>query len=237
MNVKENRPALLKPGLFGIEAAADRRRNEFDFHNEALLHHQRKIDFVFFGDSITHWWDVDTYFGGAGRVIVNRGIGGDTTAFALRRFAADVVQLRPAYAIILLGINNTWALDEWLPEDRKQPEHIQQEIVDDLAAMLTQARENGIAPILCSLLPTRMERCAKNSLRNELVASINKALQEYARAENIIFVDYHRHMTDEDGLTLREELADDGLHPHVLGYDLMARALRETLAAHGIEIG
>ncbi|MEJ8543879.1 GDSL-type esterase/lipase family protein [Brevibacillus borstelensis] len=235
--MSDKRPSLIRPGLFGIEAAADRRRNEFDFHNEALLHYQRKIDFLFFGDSITHWWDVDTYFGGAGHVIVNRGIGGDTTGFALRRFAADVTQLSPACVVILLGINNTWALDEWLPEDRKEPEEIQQEIVADLTAMLTQSRAGGIAPILCSLLPTRMERYARNGLRNELVASINKALREYACSENIIFVDYHRHMTDQDGITLHEELADDGLHPHVLGYDLMARVLRETLATHGIEIG
>lgn len=43
-------------------------------------------------------------------------------------------------------------------------------------------------------------------------------------------------MVTEDGIQLREELADDGLHPHVLGYDIMAHALRETLEYKGIQI-
>lgn len=231
------RPAVIRPGMFGIDAPADRRRHEFDFHNEALLHHRRAIDFLFFGDSITHWWDVATYFGKDGHAVVNRGIGGDTTPHALRRFAADVLQLRPAYVILLLGINNTWALDEWLPEDRKSAEEIEHEVVSDLQQMTALSRQHGIVPILCSLLPTRMDRYARNGERNELVVRINAALSAYARSADVIYVDYHSHMTDSDGLTLRAELADDGLHPHVIGYDLMARVLCETLARHGISIG
>ncbi|USG67073.1 GDSL-type esterase/lipase family protein [Brevibacillus ruminantium] len=237
MALEQKRPDLIRPGKFTVEAAADRRRNEFDFHNESLLFHQRPIDFLFFGDSITHWWDTATYFGSLGQVIVNRGIGGDTTAFALRRFAADVLQLRPAFVIILLGINNTWALDEWLPQDRKTPEQLHQEILTELKEMLTQSKAHGITPILCSLLPTRMDRYARNEIRNELVVRINESLQACARALDVIYVDYHRHLTDPDGLTLRKDLADDGLHPHVLGYNLMASVLRETLNSHGIRIG
>jgi lysophospholipase L1-like esterase len=53
---------------------------------------------------------------------------------------------------------------------------------------------------------------------------------------NVIYVDYHTALADADGVTLREGLADDGLHPHVLGYDIMAAVLRETLAGHGIDL-
>ena len=31
-------------------------------------------------------------------------------------------------------------------------------------------------------------------------------------------------------------LADDGLHPHVVGYEIMAGVLLETLAAAGIDV-
>ncbi|WP_199616251.1 SGNH/GDSL hydrolase family protein [Paenibacillus alkalitolerans] len=51
-----------------------------------------------------------------------------------------------------------------------------------------------------------------------------------------IYIDYHSYMTERDGRTLRAELADDGLHPNVLGYNIMSYVLRQTLSAAGIEI-
>ncbi|MFS0558925.1 SGNH/GDSL hydrolase family protein [Brevibacillus sp. 179-C9.3 HS] len=233
----EQRPALIKPGFFGIDAPADRRRNEFDFHNEALLYHQQPVDFVFFGDSITHWWDLATFFGRSGQTVVNRGIGGDTTEQARRRFAADVLQLKPRYAIILIGINNTWALDTFLPSDRLTPQEIRQQVTTDVEAMLHAALEQGIQPILCSLLPTRMDRYTLNRERNELVVAINERFQAFAEQAGCVYVDYHAKMTEADGITLRKELTDDGLHPHVLGYQLMATVLRDTLSAHNIVLG
>ncbi|MGG1663794.1 GDSL-type esterase/lipase family protein [Brevibacillus sp. NRS-1366] len=234
--MNNQRPTLVKPGFFSIEAAADRRRNEFDFHNEALLYYHQPIDFLFFGDSITHWWDVATFFGDSGHTIVNRGIGGDTTGHARRRFAADVLQLMPRYVVIMIGINNTWAMDAFSLEDRLTPHEIFLQVTDDVEAMVKAACEHGIQPILASLLPTCMERYTRNHERNELVITINEGFRKMAEEFNILYVDYHAHMTEADGVTLRKELADDGLHPHVIGYQLMASVLRDTLLTHGIRL-
>ncbi|MFY0542565.1 SGNH/GDSL hydrolase family protein [Brevibacillus sp. H7] len=234
--MNHERTEIIRPGFFSIEAAADRRRNEFDYHNEAILHHRVPVDFVFFGDSITHWWDLQTYFGRTGKFIVNRGIGGDTTEFARKRFAADVLQLKPKHLVMKIGINNTWALDEWRVEDRKTADQIYQEIVQDTEAMLHASMGQGISTILCSLLPTCMDRYAQNHARNLLVVKTNEALKQLAEETGAIYVDYHSRMVETDGVTLRAELADDGLHPHVLGYNIMAEVLRQELCRHGIEI-
>jgi lysophospholipase L1-like esterase len=61
-------------------------------------------------------------------------------------------------------------------------------------------------------------------------------LRAIAQREGAIYVDYHRHLAAEDGLTLRRGLADDGLHPHVLGYQIMARVLLDTLNGAGVEL-
>ena len=53
---------LIKPGFFAKEASADSRRVEFDILNEQYLHCKKKADVVFFGDSITHFWDLELYF-------------------------------------------------------------------------------------------------------------------------------------------------------------------------------
>jgi lysophospholipase L1-like esterase len=234
--MSEFRREVIRPGSFSVEAAADRRRDEFDYHNEAILYHHIPVDFVFFGDSITHWWDLQTYFGRTGLFIVNRGIGGDTTPFARKRFAADVLQLRPKHTVIQIGINNTWALDEWRPEERKTADQIYCEIVKDIEYMVQAAIDHGITVILCSLLPTRMEVYANNGERNRIVIRVNEALKRLAEEKSAVYVDYHSRMTEDDGLTLRADLADDGLHPHVLGYNIMADVLREELKRHGIEM-
>ncbi|WEG11735.1 GDSL-type esterase/lipase family protein [Pullulanibacillus sp. KACC 23026] len=231
-----NRPELIRPGMFGGIVSADTRRNVFDYHNEVIVAHNASIDFVFIGDSITDMWDLETYFGRSGRRIVNRGIGGDMTPYVKRRFEADVIQLKPTYTVIKIGINNTWALDAWNKKDLRTADSIRDELLNDIKDMVQLAMDAGIKPIVCSLLPTCIATNKQTEARNDLVIEINKQLKEQTENQNGIFINYHSSMTDNSGKALREELADDGLHPNVLGYDIMAEVLRRELKMHEIEI-
>ena len=231
------RPTLIRPGLFSVEAAADNRRGVFDYHNEALLARQVPIDAVFIGDSITDMWALDAFFKGESGFIVNRGIGGDRTPYVRRRFAADVLQLRPRLAVIKIGVNNTWDLDEWVDaRQRRVPGEIEEQIVGDIAAMVMAARANGITVALCSILPTDVPFNGNTAVRNAVIARVNERLRGIAAERGAVYVDYHSHLVDDDGLTLRPGLADDGLHPHILGYEIMARVLLATLNGAGITI-
>ena len=100
------REAVVKPGMFGVFASADSRRGEFDFGNEELLLAGVRPDVVFIGDSITHLWEVQAYFGGTGKILVNRGIGGDISTHVRQRFRADVLQLQPRLAVLKIGTND-----------------------------------------------------------------------------------------------------------------------------------
>ena len=71
--------------------------------------------------------------------------------------------------------------------------------------------------------------------RNAQIVALNRRLAEIAPAQGAIWVDYHSRMTDQTG-KLRADLADDGVHPHTLGYRIMAQALREALAPHGLSL-
>lgn len=231
------RPRLIRPGIFGVEATADRLRGVFDYHNEALIAHEVLVDAVFFGDSITEMWALDVYFEGTGGMLVNRGIGGDRTIFARRRFEADVLQLQPRLTVIKIGVNNTWDLDIWWdPTLRREVAEIEDEIVGDLDGMVRAARERGIIVALCSILPTDVPFNGNTAARNALIVRANQRLRALAAAHGAVYVDYHARLADEDGQTLRPGLADDGLHPHMLGYQIMATTLLETLARAGIEV-
>ncbi|THE13923.1 G-D-S-L family lipolytic protein [Bacillus timonensis] len=230
------RPEMLKPGMFGAVVPTDTRRNAFDFQNEVLISHKVPIDFVFIGDSITDRWDIETYFGANNRRLVNRGIGGDMTPFLRRRFAADVIQIKPTYVVINIGINNTWILDELQAEVRKKPDQIHNEVLEDVTAIVAEAKKAGIIPIVTSILPTCIETNGQTDVRNELVVAINQSYKQLTEQEGLIYVDYHSAMKVEGGNSLQPGLANDGLHPHVLGYDIMADVLRSELRKNGIVI-
>jgi len=227
---------IVRPGYFATAAAADSRRGEFDIGNEILIAHQVPVDFVFIGDSITHMWELNAYFGRGEQFVVNRGIGGDISSHVLRRFDADVIQLKPKHVVIKIGVNNFWALDGATAHDRKTPEQIIPSLVADIREMVRKAKASGITAIICSILPTNLPQSGHNGVRNSSIIQVNQELQLVAEEENAIYVDYHSHMTKEDGRQLREELADDGLHPHLLGYDIMAKVLSETLQQKGVSI-
>jgi lysophospholipase L1-like esterase len=231
------RPTIIRPGPFGVVANADSRRRVFDSQNEALLTYKAPVDAVFIGDSITDMWALEMHFRGRSGIIVNRGIGGDRTPFLRRRFEADVVQLQPRLVVILIGINNTWDLDIWWDQSQaRTPEAIEEEIVADSATMVRMATSAGIATALCSVLPTSISFNGNTAMRNTLVVRTNRRLERVAQDGGAIYVDYHRQLVAPDGLSLRPELADDGLHPHVLGYEIMTTTLLDALAAAGIGV-
>jgi len=229
------RKPIIRPGMFSIQAAADSRRLEFDAKNEVIVHNGVPVDYVFIGDSITHGWELNAYFGRQGRLILNRGIGGDTAEYMLRRFEADVLQLSPRFAVVMIGVNDTWKLGDAAAE-----RHTPEAVIEHLAAVMRQLTDRseawGQRLILCSVLPTRDPGNASEPVRNRLIAEHNARVRSLAESCGHLYVDYHGRMTDSDGLTLREGLAHDGVHPHVLGYNLMAETLRETLAQHHIDI-
>lgn len=244
----KQRVPIIKPGTFSFIAAADRFRSVYDGYNEQLLSHPISVDFDFIGESITQYWDLQVYFRSAGKFIINRGIAGDVTYTMLRRFPADVIQLKPRYVHILGGTNNTWRLDAVEANQRRTPEQIYNEILRDMTMMVQLSKQNGIRPIVGSSLPSGRNipcfhfepiiQCPNCStgIRNELLASSNNALKRMAEYEKAIYIDYHTYLVGPDGKTLRPELADDSLHPNVLGYNIMAEVLRNSLSAYGIVI-
>ncbi|MBW5448851.1 G-D-S-L family lipolytic protein [Cohnella sp. CFH 77786] len=239
---------MIRPGTFSFKAAADEFRMPYDGYNEQILFHHIPVYFDFIGESITQFWDLQVYFGSSGKFVINRGITGDITPNMLRRFPADVLQLKPRYVHILGGTNNTWRLDAVERQQRRTPDQIGHEIVRDITSMVRLSKSHGITPIVGSNLPTGSNipcfhfepliYCPNNStaIRNELLAASNGILKQMAERERAIYIDYHAHMVGPDGMTLRPELADDSLHPNVLGYNIMAEVLRTSLSGYGIVI-
>jgi lysophospholipase L1-like esterase len=175
---------------------------------------------VFFGDSITNFWNLAASF--PGQPYINRGISGQTTPQMLLRFRSDVVALKPRVVIILGGTNDLAGNTGPMTLDQ---------IEDNYASMAELAKAHQIRVVFASLLPIHDYSATKVSDGRPLakIESLNQWLKGYCTANHCLYLDYYSHMLDDRGM-LRAELSDDGLHPNANGYHIMAR-----LAARAIQ--
>lgn len=228
----KDRELLKSPGIMGGDgAAADVLRGEYDLKNMQLFCNEAKIDICFFGDSITNLMEPSAYYKQFGSCI-NRGISGDSIHIMNRRFEADVLQLKPRVCVILGGINNTWCLDPFVGEDGSVLSEKVKEVYDlvenSYIEILKAASAVGQKMVVCSVLPVR-EPIQFADMRNKVVLGLNKIIKRLCDEYQTPYVDYHSRLVCDDGMTLREGLSDDGLHPHFKGYIEMADVLTPVL--------
>lgn len=229
---------FIKPGYFSEQVAADSRRGEFDCKNQVIVQNGIPVDFVFIGDSITHMWELKAYFNKPNQMILNRGIGGDRTKYVLKRFDADVIQLKPKHCIMKIGVNDAWDLefDYWKQLSGLSLEEVLKSATANIGEIAALAKQNKINLIICSVLPTNMKFTNKEDLRKQYIKLLNTNIKKLCEDNDLIYVDYHSAMVQEDGLTVKEGITIEELHPNVFGYNIMVDVLRETLKKHNIDI-
>lgn len=172
---------------------------------------------VFMGDSITDSWKLNEYF--ADQPYVNRGISGQTTPQMLIRFRPDVIDLKPRVVVILAGTNDI----SLYPGPTTLAE-----IKGNMTSMVDLAHANGINVVLGSIMP--VSDYNKNAAGVQIVrtvlrpptqiAALNTWIKQLCTQRGLVYLDYYSAMADDTGL-LREELANDGLHPNAKGYELI----------------
>ena len=175
---------------------------------------------VLIGDSITALWqDAATGKDLAGLRIVNRGVPGDVTAQMLSRFHHDVIRLSPRVVVIQGGIN------DFLRVPLSSTEQ-------NLEAMADQAKGNGIAVVLATLLPTGKHDSDIAGLGqdsgHQKVHELNDWIKDFAARKHLVVADYHSVLADEQGSYL-EGFTADGIHPTAKGYARMEPLLRDAL--------
>lgn len=218
---------LIKPGLFGNSAYADTRREEFDIKNGTVFVNDIPVDICFIGDSITHFWETNSFFSEYGTVI-NRGIGGDMAHIMVKRFDADVLQLKPKVAVVLIGFNNMLCLKEF--EDKTTPEfHAKEQEVFDLIVscwneIIDKCEAANQKLIMCTLTPTLWPPEINN-----LIFKVNEKLRKICCERNILLADYNASLLDAEGDKMSWDYSVDGTHPNGYGYRLMSGILKPEL--------
>lgn len=167
---------------------------------------------VFMGNSITEGWGniMPEFF--EENPYINRGISGQTTPQMLVRFRQDVVDLQPKAVVILAGINDI--------AGNTGPSTLDM-IADNIQSMAEIARTNGIKVVIASVLPAYDFPWRPGMEPAPKVVKLNKMLKKYCKQQDFVYLDYFTPMADKKD-ALKAGLGDDGVHPNLKGYQIMA---------------
>ena len=175
---------------------------------------------VLLGDSITQGWGDDFTAAFPGVKIANRGISGDTSRGVLIRLKEDVLSLKPAAVVLLIGTNDL--------EDQADPESVG----SNLKLILAMMREYDakLPVVLCQVFPS-------SESKKRPASKIKKVNQLYAAAvkgdSQVTLVDTWTLFANEKGDAKPGEFPDL-LHPNREGYVKWAAALHPILATLGL---
>lgn len=193
------------------------------------------IKLLFVGDSITDFWlfednpwvsgqrygrkvwDESFAKPGSENYAFNIGISGDRIEHVLYRILPkeaggmgqlDAPQLNPEFMVVMLGINNSWAVEHPVADSIFEGVHA--------ALRALHARKPAARIVLQSLLPTNDS--VKNS---DLVRVVNQRLKKLASGDEFSrfthYLDLYPAFTDATGAQIPNYFTD-GLHPNEAGY-------------------
>lgn len=196
---------------------------QFDTYEKAnaeLRDQKKRVNVVFYGNSITFYWNKKHPDFFQSHDFVCRGISGQTSSQLLVRFRQDVIDLHPKTVVILCGINDIAQNNGVITLEH---------VLGNIISMCELARANRIRPVLCSVLPARTFYWNPDVTDiPEQVFELNRLIREYAVRTHIPYVNYYSAMVDKDG-GLREGLSNDGVHPTGEGYDIMEPIVLKSL--------
>jgi lysophospholipase L1-like esterase len=174
---------------------------------------------VFLGDSITQGWADDFKGLLPGMNPANRGIGGDTSRGVLIRMDEDVLALRPAAVVLLIGTNDL--------EENADPETIAGNLKLILAKL--KAHNPKMPVVLCQVFPS-------SESKKRPAAAIQKINELYAAAvkgdAQVTLIETWTLFANAAGDAKPDEFPDL-LHPNAAGYAKWAGALRPVFATLG----
>ena len=172
---------------------------------------------VFIGDSITANWTNPSKGGHPEFFTSNNflamGYSGKTAANLKKLFKASVINENPRQVVILAGINDI------AQNDGKYVSN--EEIRDNIAWMATEATNNGIRVVLCSVTPsTRFWWSTSISHPEKTIVELNKLIKGLAEEKGYAYADYHSALVATDGGII-SSYSNDAIHPNQEGYIVM----------------
>ena len=195
--------------------------------NASLVGSTENRRLVLFGDSrVSQWKPLPKI---EGFQVINRGIGGETTAQMAYRFEQDVLDLDPDVLVVQAGINDLMAAGY----AAGRADSIVRKASDRINDFSIRAGDHGVQVILLSVIqPARPElyrRLVWNDKITTYVDRVNQALARTAEASsNIVLLDSNR-ILDSGSHSFDKNFAEDALHINAAAYQRLNNKLSEVV--------
>lgn len=180
----------------------------------------KKIDIVFVGDSITHFWErnaankavFNEFFGKYN--VLNLGFSGDRTRHARWVVEESGVMdgLEPRLIVVLIGTNNIG----WKESD---PKSTAEDIGNLVSSLRRKAADAKI--VVFGIFPRGKTLKDRFRVRTD---KVNAMLPSLADNKTVFYVDISDGFTDDKGLVIKQ-LMPDFLHPSPEGYRIWGKAV------------
>ncbi|MBR3966035.1 MAG: SGNH/GDSL hydrolase family protein [Clostridia bacterium] len=150
--------------------------------------------------------------------ITNSGISGNTSRSLLERYDRDVVELKPDWVSICIGINDVWRQFDSpaILSGHVLPEEYEANVEE----MILRVKGNvkGVFILSPYIIESNKEDMMRKRM-DEYVAICKKLAEKY----NCIFVDFQKMYEDYCKIRHSSYIAWDRIHPNQVGATLMAR--------------
>ncbi len=180
---------------------------------------------VFFGDSITEWYNIEKHFPNV-KIKYNCGVAGSTSESLMWICDEAVIKYRPKAMVFLVGTNDLGNTNMRSPRDIALNA---KKIID-----LVKGNIPDIKIIFISTLPCNEElhgRSAGKFMRtNNNINMLNIEYQEMLKCfSNIMFVNAFEQFIDKDTNNIKANMSEDGLHLTEDGYDLLTEIINPVI--------
>ena len=156
--------------------------------------------------------------------VVNTGIGGNTVRDLVGRWTADVLDLKPDWLSVMIGINDVWRQFD-CPNN---PEfHVYLGDYERMYDALLAATRPGLEGLILAT-PYFIEPDKKDPMR-AMMDKYSAVVRKLAPKHDAILVDTQAAFDEILTVTPKEKLAGDRVHPNLIGHMVIARAFAQSL--------
>ena len=175
--------------------------------NENEEYDDYEVDVAFLGDSLTDGYDLEKYY--PQYLVLNRGIGGETTFGLEERLKVSVYDLKPKVAVMLIGANNFDTM------------------FDNYENILKGFKENlPNTKIVLLSLTSMSQEWGKN---NQKAAYNNVKIKLLSEKYGFEFVDLYSPLLNLETGEIYAQYTTDGGHLTPAGYEVLTNTITPTL--------
>lgn len=158
--------------------------------------------------------------------LINRGVSGNTVRDLKARWQTDVLDLRPGWLSIMIGVNDVWR--QFDTPLRPEGHVLIDEYARTLEELVTRARPHVEGLLLAT--PHFIEPNRTDPMRR-MIDDYGAVVRDLARKHDAVLVDVQAAFDEVLVHTHPMTLAWDRIHPNTTGHMIIARAFLRALGA------